>query len=253
MQPELALKLVSILSAYFTLDEVVGLAAMFEVDFESLNPYTEQYGKSWLPFARELTQNLDKGNHSRLLDSMLDLADDRNSDGIAHTTWQRQAFHEDLVTTLREARELLSTSAAPSEIALRAGSVFSAKSKVRELLETASDEILIVDPYIGVGTLDCLRGVSVSIRLLTGNATQSIENGFDQALAAFQSEGHKLAVRRAASLHDRHVVLNDRCWLVGGSLKDAGKKAFNCIEIVDHKADVIAGLEKKWDSGTPFP
>ncbi len=253
MQPELALKLVSILDAYFNLDEVAELARMFEVEFDSLNPYGEQYGKSWLLFARELTQNLDKGNNRRLLDSMLDLADDRNSDGIAHTTWQRQTFHQGLVGTLREARDLLSTSAAPSEIALQAGSVFSAKSKVRELLETASDEIFIVDPYIGVGTLDCLRGVAVPTRLLTGNVAQSIENGFDAALTAFQSEGHNLVVRKAAGLHDRHVVLNDRCWLVGGSLKDAGKKPFNCIEIVDQKADVIAGLEGKWNSGAPFP
>jgi len=54
------------------------------------------------------------------------------------------------------------------------------------------------------------------------------------------------------SLHDRHLVFNDRCWLLGGSLKDAGKKPFNCIEVVD-KAGIVADLENRWMTATPFP
>jgi hypothetical protein len=91
------------------------------------------------------------------------------------------------------------------------------------------------------------------VRLLTGTQQNSIEAGFDTAKAAFCAEGHDLQVRRIQQIHDRHLVFNDRCWLVGGSLKDAGRKPFNCIEITDQKAIVVADLESKWFGGSPYP
>lgn len=203
--------------------------------------------------ARELVTKLEHGNTRRLVDSLLDLADTRNSDGIAHTDWNQRAYHEGMAPVIGAARELLETSSVPSEITVAAGHVFSAKSKIRELFETATGEIFVVDPYVGVGTLDCLRNIGVPIRLLTGTMQNSIESGFDRALAAFQQEGHQIDVRRASQLHDRHIILNDRCWLVGGSLKDAGKKPFNCIEIADAKAATMSALDGRWIAGTQYP
>lgn len=249
MSPELALKLVAIFEAYFNRDEFRELAALFEVRLETLDAYEPQ----WLSIARELTTKLEQGNTRRLLDSLLDLADSRNNDGVAHTSWERQAFHQNMAPVITQAQKLLATSASPSEIAVAAGNVFSAKSMVRELLETATGAVLVVDPYVGLGTLDCLRNLTVPVRLLSGTQQNSVEPGFDRAIAAFCTEGHQLEVRRVQQLHDRHLVFNDRCWLVGGSLKDAGKKPFNCIEITDQKAVVVADLEARWLAGTPYP
>jgi len=253
MLPELALKLVTTFEAYFRFKEFEQFAALFEVPLNTFEQYRPAEPDSWLPIVQELMTKLDHGNTRRLLDNLLDLADTRNSDGIARTSFERQAFHESMAPVIRQARELLETSSAASEITIPAGHTFSAKSKVRELLETTTTEILIVDQYIGVGTLDCLRNIALPIRLLTGALPNSIESGFEPALAAFQAEGHQVQVRRATQLHDRHIVFNDRCWLVGSSLKDAGKKPFNCIEISDQKAEVITGLEVRWTNGTPHP
>lgn len=249
MFPELALKLVSIFEAYSTNEEIRELADLFEVPIAAL----ENSETRWLSVARELMTNLEKGNTRRLIDSFLDLVDSRNSEGIAHTSWETLEFHRDMIPVIRKAKELLETSVASSEISVPAGSTFSAKSRVRELLETATTDILIVDPYLGLGTLDCLRNVAVSIRLLTGSQPNSIENDFDRALVSFSAEGHYIQVRRGQQLHDRHIVFNDRCWLVGGSLKDAGKKPFNCIEMTDEKSIVVADLNAKWQAGNLFP
>jgi hypothetical protein len=248
MFPELALKLVSIFEGYFTIDEFRELVTLFDVDLETINDSEPK----WLSVARELTTKLEHGNSRRLLDSLLDLAESRNTDGIAHTSWERQEFHCKMTAVICEAQKFFETTAAPSDITVAAGNVFSAKSKVRELLETATGAVFIVDPYVGVGTLDCLRSLTIPVMLLTGTYQNSVEPDFDRAIAAFTAEGHQLRVRRAPSLHDRHLIFNDRCWLVGGSLKDAGKKPFNCIEIVD-KAAIIADLETKWQTGTPYP
>lgn len=249
MSPELALKLVAILEAYFTVDEVRDLGTLFGLHLATLDGYEQR----WLSVARELTESLERGNTRRLLDSLIDLAERRNEDGVAHSTWERQEFHRGMSPTIADAQKLLRTSASPSEITVSAGNVFSAKSMVRELLEAATGGILIVDPYVGVGTLDCLRSVTVPVRLLTGTQQNSVEAGFDRAVVAFCAEGHQLHVRRVQQLHDRHVTFNDRCWLIGGSLKDAGKKPFHCIEITDQKVLVVNDLEAKWLEGTQYP
>jgi hypothetical protein len=248
MSPELALKLVPIFEGYFTIEEFRELVTMFDVKLETL----DEWEPKWLSIARELITKLEHGNSRRMLDSLLDFADSRNTDGIAHTSFERRDFHYGMAPVIREAQKLLEASAAPSEITVAAGNIFSAKSKVRELLETATGEVLIVDPYVGVGTLDCLRSLTVPVRLLTGMHQNSVEPDFDRAIAAFTAEGHQLQVRRVQHLHDRHLMFNDRCWLVGGSLKDAGKKPFHCIEIVD-KAAVVADVEAKWQTGTSYP
>ena len=249
MFPELALKLAPILDAYFPPEDVRELAALFDINLTS----TVDHQPRMLSVARELTETLEQGNTRRLLDSLLDLAESRNNESVAHTTFERQTFHQEMSGVVREAKELLETSVAPPEIAVAAGSVFSAKSRVREILETATDSIFVVDPYVGLGTLDCLRNLTVPIRLLTGTQLSSIETDFDRAVQSFCAEGHTLQVRQVGQLHDRHLVFNDRCWLVGGSLKDAGKKPFNCIEITDEKVLVVTDLEAKWQGGTPFP
>ncbi len=68
-----------------------------------------------------------------------------------------------------------------------------------------------------------------------------------------KAEGFQVEVRQNAKLHDRHIIFNDRCWLVGSSLKDAGKKAFHTTEITDTKAEVIAALEAKWQASSVYP
>lgn len=53
-------------------------------------------------------------------------------------------------------------------------------------------------------------------------------------------------------LHDRLIAFNDRCWLVGSSLKDAGSKDFHLTELVDSKKAVVDAVEDKWQAATPY-
>jgi hypothetical protein len=89
--------------------------------------------------------------------------------------------------------------------------------------------------------------------LLTGSRANSVESGFENALKEFQSEGFQIDVKQHNRLHDRHLAFNERCWLVGSSLKDAGKKAFHTIEIVDGRKEVLAAMEAKWQEGESYP
>lgn len=243
-QPALIPKLASVLEKYFTFDELGEFLSLFEVKLDA--------DRNWLSVAKALGKHLAEGNTRTLVDEMIALAETRNIEGIANSSFERRDAHYRLSSIIDEVKGLIETSSAPREVSVPAGSVFSAKSKVRELLETANQALFVIDPYIGLGTLDCLRGITIPTRLLTADHQQAIEADFERHLKAFVAEGHELTVRRATGLHDRHIVFSDRCWLVGGSLKDAGRKAFNCIEITD-KAVVVADLEAKWNGATPYP
>jgi hypothetical protein len=244
-------QLATLLEAYFDPPEFILQSQAFAVDFPD-GQLQDGSRLEWFRIATHIIENTEHGNTLAFLISLLDQLENRNDLAIARTDWERRTAHENLRPLLRHLGEASETLGAPSEIALPAGSGFSAKSRVRELLEQATGPIFVVDTYVGLGTLDCFRTIRQPIRLLTGVASNSMENGFDSALAAFQQEDRMIAVRRTAMLHDRHIVFNERCWLVGSSLKDAGRKAFNCIEVVDAKAQVIADLEAKWSAATPF-
>lgn len=243
--------LAELLQEYYEPGELRDVAQLFGIEFPEL--WSSSTKQEWLALARQLVENLEQGNHRLLLQTLLEQLEVKNVTAIGNTDWERRTAHERLRPKIAELRAEFDQASAPAEIVVPEGSPFSAKSQIRELLATASTTVLIVDPYVGVGTLDCLRSVSTPIQLLTGGLPTSIESGFDSALADFKKEGFQIEVRRVPMLHDRHLAFNDRCWLVGSSLKDAGKKALHCMEIVDLKVPVVQALETKWSVATPHP
>jgi hypothetical protein len=239
--------LAEVLGVYYSSSEFTELAVTFDVPLE-FQPDWE-----WIRIARQLVEKLEHGNYRVFLKTVLEQVDMRNSGAIASTKWEARDFHDRLAPYIERLREELAQAPIPAELAVPENRPFAAKSEVREFLEQAETEILVVDPYVGVGTLDCFRSVHVPVRLLTGAHEASIEARFEVALKEFQAEGFQIEVRQHPKLHDRHIAFNDRCWLVGSSLKDAGKKAFHVMEMVDAKAQVVAGLEAKWTDATLYP
>ena len=154
---------------------------------------------------------------------------------------------------LEQLKPLLDGDPLPAEIAVPDNKPFTAKSAVRDFLASSETDLLLVDAYVGPGTLDCLIDVKHPIRILTGDQAQSVQNGFEATVKDFRAEGRTITVRRHPKLHDRYAVFNNRCWLIGSSIKDAGKKALNVIECVDNKLAVVAAAEAKWNAAAGFP
>ena len=236
-----------VLQLYYTEENILEMAAIFNVAFSE-----EAVGRfprfEWLCVARQLVEQIDHGNHYQMLKSILDALEQKNRTAIARTDWERREAHQYATPKIEKLLSALQEPGIAREIVVPEDRPFTAKAEIREFLERAETPTLVVDAYVGVGTLDCFRAMKVPIRLLTGSHNNSIETGFENALGAFQSEGFTIEVRRHAKLHDRHIAFNDRCWLVGSSLKDAGKKAFHTMEIVDAKSEVLAALEAKWNA-----
>jgi len=247
MELELIPTLADAIKDYLSKEELAQLCGLYDVPLE-FREMTPRY----LDLAKRLVVEIEHGNNRRFLEAVVPSLHNRARQGLARETFERQDMHRHWVERLEKLEAALGEQKLPSELTVTENRPFTAKSEARELLGQADTEVVVVDNYVGPGTLDCLRDVTRPIRLLTGQQANSVAAGFDRALADFRTEGRTIGVRRHGKLHDRYVVFNDRCWLVGSSLKDAGRKTFSMIEVVDSKAAIVAEIERKWTEAAPL-
>jgi hypothetical protein len=234
---------------YYTHEELRDVCNAFDVDPE-IDPERDRL--VYHRVAIKLIIKTEHGNNRQLLAALVPSLVNRASDGVAHNDWERRSYHQEMLAQLERLQRAMGGPTILDEMVVPEDRPFSAKSQMREFLAEAETSVTVVDAYVGLGTLDCMRDVEHPIRLLTAQKAQSIERGFDRALKEFVGEGHVIEVKQHPKLHDRYISFNERCWLVGSSLKDAGKKAFNVIEFVDGKEAIASEIEAKWKSAQPY-
>src|SRR5271167_1495847 len=137
---------------YFERDEFIELAGLLDVELKAV-----YHDWKWLPIAKQLLLEIDYGNNHELLSQVLEQLEIRNLEAIARTDWERRTPHQHVERKIRELRNHVGDAGTPRELAVPENKPFAAKSEIREFLEQAGTEILVVDPYVGVGTLDCFR------------------------------------------------------------------------------------------------
>src|SRR5215510_688893 len=235
------------LKEYYKNEELKDICSLFDVVFD------DEVERPHFNFAKRMVSDIEHGNNRRFLEAILPQLLTRCDKHIAHTSFEGQDYHRGMWKPIQQLCEMLGEPQIPREVTVTQDQPFTAKSAVREFLETVTTELIVVDNYVGIGMLDCVREVQTPIRLLTGDRNNSMASGFDSALKDFIAEGHTIQVRRHPKLHDRYLIFNDRCWLVGSSLKDAGKKSFSMIELVDGRPAIVSEVEHKWHEGLPYP
>ena len=112
------------------------------------------------------------------------------------------------------------------------GQVYDAFELLVSLVQQAERGIVLIDGYVDAGTLNILakkqKGVSVTVwthpkAKLTAKDAET-----------FNAQYPELAVRHTTAFHDRFLILDGaEGYLVGASLKDAGKKSFAISRIED--------------------
>jgi len=252
MVKELVLILSDGIREYFKESEVLRLCALFGIEL-NYNDSLYHQEPDYIYLAQQLITEIEHGNNRRFFESLVPSLFTRCSELAAKTSFESREHHEEMQNRLEQLRPLLDSRGIPTEISVPDNHPFTAKSRIRELVNSADTDVFLVDRYIGPGTLDCLREIVHLIRILTGTRERSsIESGFDAAVNDFRKEGHEIEIRLHPQLHGRYLIFNSRCWLIGGSIKDAGKKALNVIECVDIKSAIVSEVEKKWDEATVY-
>ena len=110
------------------------------------------------------------------------------------------------------------------------GQIYDAFSLMVELVEKAEKEIILIDNYVDINTLNILSkkkdGVNVLI-VTSGNG-----NLTEKDIAKFNSQYPKLTVKISKDFHDRFLIIDRKeVYHIGASIKDAGKKSFGITKL----------------------
>lgn len=124
------------------------------------------------------------------------------------------------------------------------GQIYDAFSLIVSLIQKAKKEIVLIDGYVDVGTLNLLakKNENVAVAMYTSKRTKLSQEDVDN----FNSQYPLLEVRYTKVFHDRFLILdNKNAYHVGASLKDAGKKCFGITLLEDDSIvrDILQRLE----------
>lgn len=114
------------------------------------------------------------------------------------------------------------------------GQIFDAFSLLTTFVKQAEQQIILIDGYVDVATLNILakkkKGVNVTVYTFPG--TKLTKKDID----TFNAQYPMLTVERTTIFHDRFLILDGRTgYHIGASLKDAGQKCFGINKIEDEK------------------
>lgn len=86
----------------------------------------------------------------------------------------------------------------------------------------ASADLFIIDNYLDIQLFDVYMSnvpPSVAVRVLTNQISEPL-----RAVAEKYAKSARLELRSSKDAHDRVVFADDRCWVIGQSIKDAARK-----------------------------
>ena len=102
------------------------------------------------------------------------------------------------------------------------GQLFDAHILMSKLIESAEKRIVLIDNYIDLSVLELLsrRNANVSAKVYT----LQISRTFRQDLQVYNSQYSPIDVVQYTKAHDRFLIIDDKVYHVGASVKDLGKK-----------------------------
>lgn len=118
------------------------------------------------------------------------------------------------------------------------GSDHDAYVAIRTILQEAKSELLIIDPYMD-GTIYQLLGTLSISTLIVKILSAKIPSDFALEARKFvaQHPEFTIEIRVSNDFHDRFVFLDgNRCHLLGASIKDAGKRGFTVVQLIEPTA-----------------
>ena len=153
------------------------------------------------------------------------------------------AKHDERISSLENKVDFfVQTKEPPLQGVFYDGQLWDACSLVERLIERAKATILLIDSWVGIGTLDLLakKNAGVTVEIVTsphGNKLASSD------IAKFNEQYPTLTVKTSMAFHDRFLIIDDKeLYLIGASLKDLGRKCFGFTRM---DAREIEGLKAR--------
>ena len=110
------------------------------------------------------------------------------------------------------------------------GQIYDAFSLMVEIVEKEEKELILIDNYVDVNTLNILSKKKDGVNVLI--VTSGKGNLTDKDIAKFNSQYPKLTVKISKDFHDRFLIIDRKeVYHIGASIKDAGKKSFGITKL----------------------
>ena len=153
---------------------------------------------------------------------------------------RRFAQHDQAIVALKEQVDFfIQTKTPPVQGVFFDGQLWDACSLAEKLVARAKKSIVLIDNWVGPGTLDILakKRKGVAVRVVTSARGNRLA-AFD--IAKFNEQYPSLTVTTSAVFHDRFLILDEsEIYLIGASLKDLGKKCFAFSKLDAANIDAI--------------
>lgn len=124
------------------------------------------------------------------------------------------------------------------------GQIYDAFSLITSIIRKATSEIILIDGYVDVDTLNILtkKNADVDVKIYT-YASAPLTN---RDVANFNAQYPTLTVKKTQVFHDRFIILDGKtAYHIGASIKDAGKKCFgiSLLEYSEMVTDLLNRLK----------
>ena len=110
------------------------------------------------------------------------------------------------------------------------GQIYDAFSFMVSLVQKAEKEIILIDNYAGIGTLDLLskKKENVDVQLFTSKKAKITQNDIEK----FNTQYPTITLNYTETFHDRFLIIDSStAYSIGSSVKDAGKRCFAVTQI----------------------
>ena len=119
------------------------------------------------------------------------------------------------------------------------GQIYDAYSFVAELVRSAKRRIVLIDNYIDDTMLTLLskREAGVEAVIYTGKISKQLQLDIDKHNAQYAP----VEVRTFSKAHDRFLIIDEKVYLIGASIKNLGKKWFGFTLMENTEAEELLG------------
>lgn len=122
------------------------------------------------------------------------------------------------------------------------GQIYDAYSKISEIFRKAKKELIIVDGYADITTLDMIKKLSVNVIIITKQ--NELLTNID--IKKYNNQYHNLNIKFSDSFHDRYFIIdNNDIYHCGTSINHAGARTFS-INMLEDK-EMCDALKNKVD------
>lgn len=122
------------------------------------------------------------------------------------------------------------------------GQIYDAFSFVTTIIQKAKSDILLIDGYVDVNTLNILakKNSGVDVTIFTYASAPLTKKDVEN----FNAQYPTLTVKKTQVFHDRFIILDGKTvYHIGASIKDAGKKCFG-ISLINDSSIVLDILNR---------